>query len=110
MSLWGNPGSSNKLLQVWAMFSEGNLTRLLTKKNRGTNTLTVKSLFAQISYPPADNHKTMTYLDKYWKPPYEYKLGKKTVKKLKANQAKKAKKVKPSRPIDMSWLDHWKTL
>jgi hypothetical protein len=52
----------------------------------------------------------MTYLGKYWKPPYEHKLDKKTVKKMKANQAKKTKKVKPSRPIDMSWLNHWKTL
>lgn len=89
------------------MFSEGNLTRLLTKKNRGINTLTVKSLFAQISYPLAD---LMNNLGKYWKPPYQSKVGKKAVKKMKVTQVKKAKKIQPSRPIDMSWLDHWKTL
>lgn len=80
---------------------------MLTKKNRGINTLTVKSLFAQISYPLAD---LMNNLGKYWKPPYQSKVRKKTVKKMKVTQAKKAKKTQLARPIDMSWLDHWKTL
>jgi hypothetical protein len=51
----------------------------------------------------------MTYLGKYWKP-YKGKAINKPTKKPKAVQVRKAKKVKPSRPIDMSWLDHWKTL
>ena len=87
------------------MFSDGNLTRLLTKKNRGINTLTVKSLFAQISYPLADHMKN---LGKYWKPTESKALTKATVKKLKKKQQVKTKSEFPRYNED--WKRHWKTI